>query len=213
LETTLICFARLFRNIKEILTYPVWIINGKHAPDNHLYKLQRIKAVAKKYSCNSFIETGTFYGQTINAIRKEFKDVLSAELYEPLYEYNKKAFSNIDNVTIYLGDSSSMLTLMIKESTGRILFWLDGHYSGNGTACGDIESPILTELDIIKNDGNIDHCILIDDARLFTGTDGYPTLDETFNKILEINPKYQIAINQDCIVATPMINKLLGNIG
>jgi len=68
---------------------------------------------------------------------------------------------------------------MLQDSSGRILFWLDGHYSGEGTACGDQVSPILQELDLIKAHPRRDHCILIDDSRLFTGVDGYPTLKAT----------------------------------
>ncbi|MFI4919994.1 MAG: hypothetical protein ACHP65_10620, partial [Legionellales bacterium] len=123
------------------------------------------------------------------------------------FNYNKRAFLNNDNVTILFGDSSSELKKMIEKSFGRILFWLDGHYSGSGTACGDIESPILAELEIIKNEGNYSHCILIDDARLFKGTHGYPTLDRTMSKLLEINPNYKIEIDCDCIVAVPQSGK------
>jgi hypothetical protein len=199
----MIYLSRSLRNIKEIMKYPFWILKGKPAPDNHLYKIQRIRSIGKNYFCDSFIETGTFYGQTINSVRNQFNVVHSIELYEPLYQYNKKAFSNYNNVTIHFGDSSSMLKETLKLTKGRILFWLDGHFSGAGTACGNVESPILAELEIIKNETKKDHCILIDDVRSFTGTQGYPTREETIKRLLEINPKYQINIDCDCIIAIP----------
>lgn len=203
----MVCLSRAFRDLKELCFYPFWLLRGRPAPDNHIYKVKRIIATADRYRCTVFIETGTFYGQTVNAVKKSFEMVLSVELFVPLYNYNKKAFANNDNVTIYFGDSSSELKKMIDKSIGSILFWLDGHYSGGGTACGDIESPILAELETIKSNRNDMHCILIDDARLFTGTHGYPTLDKTISMLLEINPNYQIDIDCDCIVAVPLLVK------
>ena len=64
---------------------------------------------------------------------------------------------------------------MINTSNGRILFWLDGHYSGEGTGGCDEVCPIIAELRLIAQSKRKDHCILIDDARLFIGEDGYPT--------------------------------------
>jgi hypothetical protein len=92
---------------------------------------------------------------------------------------------------------------MLGDARGRILFWLDGHYSGHGTACGEQVSPILKELNIIKCQSRHDHCILIDDVRLFVDADGYPSLEETKAKLLEINPRYTISVDGDCLVALP----------
>lgn len=92
---------------------------------------------------------------------------------------------------------------MVKKIRGRCLFWLDAHYSGKGTAKGDKESSISHELDIIKTLKNKDHVILIDDAREFTGKNDYPTLDEVKKKLTYINPKFNIFISYDCIIALP----------
>jgi len=195
--------GRTLRDIKENLMYPVWVMQGKPAPDNHIHKRKRILAIAKRYSCSSFIETGTFYGQMINAVKDQFDKVLSVELFEPLYYLNKAAFTNVPHILLYHGDSTLELTNMLKAVSGRILFWLDGHYSGDGTACGSVESPIFSELELIKNDSRKDHCILIDDARLFMGQGGYPTIESTRNKLLEINHNYEIIVEHDCIIALP----------
>jgi hypothetical protein len=193
--------GRILRDIKANLMYPVWVIQGKPAPDNHIHKRKRILTLAKCHSCSSFIETGTFYGQMVNAVKNHFDKALSVELFEPLYYLNKAAFTNAPHIFLYHGDSALELTNMIKVASGRILFWLDGHYSGDGTACGAVESPILSELDLIKRDSRNDHCILIDDARLFTGQEGYPTFENTRNKLLEINHQYKIIVEHDCIIA------------
>ncbi len=196
-------FGRIIRNAKSIITYPFWILSGKPVPDNLVYKKKRVRSVGTLYSCDTFIETGTFYGQMINAMKDYFHKVLSVELFEPLFLLNQSSFSKYPQIRIYSGDSSSQLQDMLSDTRGRILFWLDGHYSGQGTACGEQVSPILRELDIIKNHSRRDHCILIDDARLFVGEDGYPSLEETKAKLLEINPGYAISIDRDCLIALP----------
>jgi hypothetical protein len=195
-------FGRFIRNTKALITYPFWLFS-KSAPDNHIFKKKRVHSIATRFSCETFIETGTFYGQMTNAVKAHFKKVLSVELFEPLYLLNKASFASCPDIRIYWGDSSNELEKMLEDASGRILFWLDGHYSGDGTACGNQVSPILVELDIILKHSRNDHCLLIDDARLFTGTGGYPTLEETKEKLLAINPNYIIEIDHDCIVAVP----------
>lgn len=196
--------GRFLRDGKAVISYPLWLMLGKPAPDNHIYKRNRIRFIGAQFACETFIETGTFYGQMINAMRDYFDYVLSIELFEPLFHMNQASFLRYPQVKIYLGDSSSRLQDMLYDAHGRILFWLDGHYSGEGTACGEQTSPILRELDIIKSHSRHDHCILIDDARLFSGEDGYPTLEETKAKLLEIDHSYKITIDHDCIVALPV---------
>jgi hypothetical protein len=194
---------RLLRNIKSILQYPQWKFGLKIGPDNHFYKMQRIKKLGTHFKCNTFIETGTFYGQTVNYASKIFELVLSVEIYKPLYDYNVEAFKNYKNVKLFHGNSSDCLKVMIDQSVGRIIFWLDGHYSGNGTGIGDSTSPIIEELTIIKSSNKNDHCILIDDYRLFVDADGYPSFNLVKNLLLDINPKFVISIDHDCIIAVP----------
>ena len=57
-------------------------------------------------------------------------------------------------------------------------FWLDGHYSGSGTFKGDIETPIVKELELVELYLNrfTQVKIFIDDIREFNHkTPGYPT--------------------------------------
>jgi hypothetical protein len=171
--------------------------------DNHVYKKLRIAKIALSYRCESFIETGTYYGQMSNFARKIFLHVRSVELCERLFVQNLKQFSSYSNVSIYQGRSQDRLKEMIDSSSGRILFWLDGHYSGYSTAGAGEMCPISAELELIQCSARNDHCLLIDDARLFTGEDGYPTLDHVLNKLRNINSNYQLFVDRDCIVALP----------
>jgi hypothetical protein len=193
----------LLRDLKELLCYPLWELKGRPSPDNHIYKKRRVYDVALKNGCTAFIETGTFFGQMVNYAKSRFDKVISIEIYEPLYYLNKIQFDKYSNVEIIHGGSEDSLDRAIKNTDGRILFWLDGHYSGEGTGLGENITPIFSELNAISFAKRNDHCILIDDARLFSGLQGYPELDAVIVAIKKINPDYFIRLDHDCILATP----------
>jgi hypothetical protein len=75
------------------------------------------------------------------------------------------------------GNSADLLPEVLRKipASKRIIFWLDGHYSGGKTGKGEEYSPIVHELKIIVGSGRKD-IILIDDARCFDGNNGYPTI-------------------------------------
>ena len=189
--------------IRDYLKYFEWILQGKSIPVSHVFKRRRVLNIARRYNCEIFVESGTFYGQMIEAVMKSFSMVLSVELSKTLYEFNKKKFLNCSNVQLFWGDSQVCMGEMVVKVSDRAIFWLDGHYSGPGTAKGTIDCPLLAELNAICEHNRNDHCILIDDARLFNGSNDYPNFIEVKRNLLNINPDYQIFINNDCIIALP----------
>jgi hypothetical protein len=86
----------------------------------------------------------------------------------------------------------------MNELNEPAIFWLDGHYSGGFTAMGEKETPVYEELKIIFSNKQ-DHVILIDDARLFNGNDGYPTFDDLKIFIHQHYPQQLIKVSDDCI--------------
>lgn len=194
------------KNIRDQVRYLMWILAGRPIPVDHVFKRKRVLNLARQYDCETFVETGTFYGQMVEAVRKSFSLVLSVELSLALYEYNKRKFATRRNVYLYWGDSAACMGEMIEQVIGRAIFWLDGHYSGPGTAKSEAGCPVLAELSAIQKHYHNDHCILIDDARCFDGSDHhYPDLAEVRRKLAEINPKYSITIEHDCIIALPPV--------
>ena len=124
------------------------------------------------------IETGTYLGETTQMLGRQCNEVVSFEPYRPLFEFNSHQFRKYANIQIVNNTSENGLESSLSKLEGNVSFWLDGHFSGDGTF-GDLanSSPVLRELEIIeswlKSGGNA--WIAIDDARLFTGNDGYPT--------------------------------------
>lgn len=150
------------------------------------------KEVFEKHKNNVFIETGTFMGNAISmALEVGFKEVYSIELSPTLYQYCDNRFKNFNNVHLFLGDSSNDLEKILSLVHEKATIWLDGHYSGSHTAMGDINCPILQELQQIAKHPIKNHTILIDDVRLFgTHFFDFIELEEAKNIIKSINPKY-----------------------
>lgn len=136
------------------------------------------------FSIDSFIETGTFEAETTLAAAGIFSEVHSVELSSFLYQKAKEKLKNIANVTLYEGDSARELPRILKNVSGKALFWLDGHFSEGNTAKGDKSTPILEEISAISESGFDDCVIMIDDMRIFEreiadnpeSLKGYPSL-------------------------------------
>ena len=91
------------------------------------------------------------------------------------------------------GDSGKILGSVIASLNAPITFWLDGHWSAGDTAKGESITPLMAELDIIRQHPIKTHTILIDDIR-FLDSAGFEwiTSDAVLKKIKEINPNYKI---------------------
>lgn len=177
-------------NIKKIA---VWLALDCPEPPPSAYKQELVKKFAEHYGYKEFIETGTYYGQMIKAVAPLFERVHSIELSRELYQKTKNKFAKTKNIDLYCGDSGKILPYLLKKLKNPAVFWLDAHYSAGETARGDLETPIITELEAILNHKVADHIILIDDARLFNGTNDYPR-QEALKKLLSKH-KNQLLFN------------------
>jgi hypothetical protein len=118
-------------------------------PAPHLLKQQTIAEYQKKFKIQTFIETGSLYGDMIRAQRNRFKDLYTVELSKELYRFVNSRFRSDPNVHCFYGDSGKVLHEIIPKINNSSVFWLDGHYSGGATAKGELECPIFAELDAI----------------------------------------------------------------
>jgi hypothetical protein len=155
-----------------------WVEAGNPAPVPHAVKVRNILTIARLYGIRKLVETGTQAGATLAATLHHFDDLYSIEIYQPAVIAARKRFAAHPKVKIIHGDSATALPELVKAIPDPILFWLDGHYSGKGTGMGDEHSPIVSEIKHIlelRPPGR--DAIIIDDARLFVGQDGYPPIE------------------------------------
>jgi len=112
-----------------------------------------------------FIETGTGTGATLQYAADYFKDCISIESDEFLFKCNATRFCLHDNVMLCQGLSHEVILDVVQDAP--TVFWLDAHYTGNGTRYG-WECPLLDELKVITRfDWTVKPVILIDDAFMF----------------------------------------------
>lgn len=162
------------------------------------YKRRTIVEYAQAYNCNILIETGTYLGDTTDAVKDYFEKLYTIELSESLYKKAQKKFQGSAKICCYQGNSKDVLKEILPKVDGKIIFWLDAHYSGGITAKDDKQTPILEELDLIFKE-NKKSVILIDDAREFGTSADYPTLFNLKHFILKTHPNAEIEIYNDII--------------
>lgn len=170
-------------------------------PPPTFLKHEVLRGYAKTFGIKTFVETGTYKGSTIFALRDCFDTLYSVELSEILYKKALQRFKNDPKVHLFQGDSGEKLAEIVKLLDAPALFWLDGHYSGGETAKGDKETPIRKELKTIF-DSHFPHVVIIDDAREFLGTHDYPELSEIASLAREHN--YSFLVENDSIRLAPI---------
>lgn len=195
--------AENITSFKDYLRYITWLFRGMPVPAHGLYKKDIIKKYAKKYKIDIFLETGTAGGGTVLRMKEYFKKLYTIELDPTLYHQGKALVSDTEKITCVEGDSGVMTKEIIQGIDEPILFWLDAHYSGHGTARGVVDTPIVQELLSIINHKNKKHVVLIDDAREFNGTNDYPELGELKKIIKDKAPWYTVSQDNDILIIEP----------
>ena len=184
-----------------------WKLVGKPVPIPHWVKQQAIKQYAKQFSLNVLVETGTYLGTMINATKDNFHHIYSIELDHELYVRAQKRFARFPHITLFKGDSSDVLPVILRQISSPALFWLDGHYSGGITAKGTLDTPIMQELRHILEHPVNGHVILIDDARDFTGQHDYPLLEELDNYVRSHFSDHIVEVRDDMIRILPKLEQ------
>lgn len=190
---------RFVRPFTEWRIWIQWRMAGRPIPPPAPVKHRLLKQYLRSHGLRTFIETGTFAGETVAALAALVDRVVSIELDPALAASARARFAAARHVTILQGNSGELLARVVEPLTEPALFWLDGHYSGSITARGDLDSPIASEIDAILRHPVAGHVVLIDDARYFTGRDGYPTADALRARILASMPGSRVDIRDDII--------------
>lgn len=176
-----------------------WRLRGRPVPPPHVVKQRAVLRYQRGGRFRTFIETGTFTGEMLAAVRPHFRELISIELSASIHETARRRFSGDPGITLLLGDSGVVLPRVLGSLDHPALFWLDGHYMGEGTGRAQIDTPVTQELAALLRHPIDGHLVLVDDARLFTGAGGYPTLDELRARIERERPGSTFVVDGDII--------------
>lgn len=117
----------------------------------------------------TWVETGTFQGDTTALLAQRARRVISIEPEPTLYAKAAARFQGRGNVEIRNGLSEEVMPSVLPTLSGDVCFWLDGHYSAGITHKGPKDTPIVEELAFIGQAlprwGRV--AVLVDDVRCF----------------------------------------------
>jgi hypothetical protein len=146
----------------------------------------------------TWIETGTFMGDTTSVLSKVAKMVYSIEPEPTLFSKAEQKFRHTSNVKIIKGLSEDVFPKLLPTISGNICFWLDGHYSAGITFKGPQDTPIIDELTVIgQNITKLSKIVvMVDDIRCFDPKNpefsAYPPVDLLVNWAREHNLTWHI---------------------
>jgi len=188
-------------------TYVSWVNEGSPRDNNnsvpHDIKMFYVNRTLNDFGLRSFVESGTSFGDGVAAVLPNVDLVHTIEAWDHAYQFSSNRFKGNDNVVLHFGDSAELLPGIL-AGIGPSVFWLDAHYSGDGTAQLEKDTPIVAELEAIaaSKDASF-HCIVIDDARGFGVWKDYPTVEEMKELCHKLFPTHDFFLEGDEIFVLP----------
>lgn len=204
-------FRKFLRNLpfygayKALGHYPdywYWKLRGQPVRSPHLVKQRAVRQYAQRYSLRTIIETGTYYGEMVAAVRTAFDCIYSIEFDPELARRAAHRFANDPGVHILEGDSQKVLPELLKSIPEPALFWLDAGYWGWANLARDPER-LSAEVEAALSHPVKGHVVLMDDARMLDGLNGAPSFEELRARISTRFPGRRIELLHDIIRITP----------
>ncbi len=195
-------FYGAYKALNHYPDYWYWRLRGRPARSPHLVKERTVREYARRYGLRTLVETGTYYGEMIAAVRKDFQRILSIEYDHALAERVARRFAGDARIQIVEGDSRVVLPELLEMIREPALFWLDAGYWGWEQLVRDPQR-LSAEVEAILSHAVKGHVILMDDARMLDGRNGALTLEEFQSRIAARFPDRRIEVAQDIVRITP----------
>ena len=165
------------------------------------------------YCIATFVETGTYHGDTAYGASGFFERVITIEADESLHKKVTEKYGHINNIEFIYGDSRERLADVVAKLDEPSIFWLDAHLSGGQTYGETEQCPLINEIKIINESGH-EHFIFIDEARLFMSPphghlpiDQWPNITTVLNTLESFGKERYIVIIEDTIITVPWFAK------
>lgn len=175
------------------------------APINlHGYmKFVVLRDLGRRTGARCLIESGTYLGVTARRCARVFEKVLTIELDANLAAQAAAYLKRCPNVEVIQGDAMKLLAEVIgRDDVDRAVVFLDGHFSGSGTARGDLPEPAIEELVILAQRRDRICGIVVDDFRLFGVEPGFPGKSELVSTVERLfpSPEFELKVHADQLI-------------
>jgi hypothetical protein len=175
--------------------YWYWILRGRPSRSPHLLKQKVVREYGEKFGLKTLVETGTYYGEMVAAMRNRFDRIYSIEYVPALAQRASRKFASDEHIRIFCGDSRVVMPEVLALLNGSALFWLDaGYYGWVGIRTN--EQRLSAELEMILSHP-YPHVILLDDARGLTGKDGIPSVGDVKAYVESRFPQRSVEVKYD----------------
>jgi len=181
--------------------YWYWVLRGRPERSPHLLKQKVVRAYGEKFGLKTLVETGTYYGEMVAAMKSRFERLYSIESVPALAERATRKFARDPHIRILCGDSRVEMPKVLALLTGPALFWLDAGYYGWVGEQGD-QQRLSAELEMILSHP-FPHVILLDDARGLIGCNGIPSVSDVKASIEAKFRDRQVEVEYDIMRVTP----------
>ena len=195
--------------IKSASHYPdywYWKLRIRPGRTPHLLKQRALREYAKKYNLRTLIETGTYYGEMVAALKDYFDRIFSIESEHELAIRATLKFAREPKIRILEGESQQVVPELLKSLAEPALFWLDaGYYIWDGLHRN--KQRLSLELDAILGDKIKGHIVLIDDAstlKFRSGDQPEPAGVAELQARLAVRfPGHKVEVKHDIVRITP----------
>ena len=198
-------FYGAYKTLGHYPDYWYWILRGRPERSPHLLKQMVVRLYGSTYDLKTLVETGTYYGEMVAAMKNRFDQIYSIEFVPELAQRAMRKFARYKHIRIFQGDSRAVMPEVLAMLTGPALFWLDaGYYGWVGIRTN--EQRLSAELEMILKHSH-PHIILLDDARGLTGRDGIPSVDDVKNYVESKFPERSVEVLDDMMRITFRIDE------
>lgn len=193
-------FYGAYKSAGHYPDYWYWILRGRPQRSPHLLKQKVVREYGEKFGLKTLVETGTYYGEMVAAMKNRFDHIYSIEFVPALAERATCKFARDQHVRIFCGDSRVVMPEVLALLQAPALFWLDAGYYG-WVGIRSNEQRLSAELEMILSHP-YPHMILLDDARGLTGRDGIPSVDDVKAYVESKFPQRVVEVKYDIMRIT-----------
>jgi hypothetical protein len=199
-------FYGAYKSLGHYPDYWYWKLRGEPVRSPHLVKQRAVHEYAERYGLRTLVETGTYYGEMVAAMRRRFDQIYSVEFDSVLAQRAQKKFSRWPHIHILEGDSQRVVPELLQSLDRPALFWLDAGYYGWAGLQGN-KQRLTSELEAVLGHRIQNHVILMDDARGLNGQNGAPTVEQLKQRIEAEFTGRSLEVKHDILRITPIASR------